>query len=444
MSLPALKVVRVIARLNVGGPARQCLLLDGLLRARGWEQVLATGELDAGEAGVLDREPELGRGAHVVRIPGLGRRISLADDARALGALVSLLRRERPDVVHTHTAKAGALGRVAARIARVPVVVHTFHGHVLSGYFGRVGSWLATRVERALARLADRLVVLSPLQETELADRFAVAPREKFVVVPLGRDLERFEQAGPAAGSRPTFRESLGLASETPVLAFVGRLVPIKDPRTLLEALARAKGEAAKSVLLVAGSGPLEDDVRAWARELGLEARVRLLGWRNDLDAILAASTALVLSSRNEGTPLAIIEALAAGTPVVSTAVGGVPDMLARTGGAAGDCAALERARSLGVDLRAEGALVPAGDPDRLARALELVCDDAALRARASEAGRAASKRYSAERLATDLERLYRSELAKSPRGRKALARAQRSPSSPAALAAAPQAATAP
>src|SRR5437870_3127053 len=130
------RVVRIIARLNVGGPARHCLLLGPALARRGFEQVLATGDLDAGEACALEREPWLGAGSRIARIPGLGRRISVRDDARALAALVGLLRRERPLVVHTHTAKAGALGRIAARIAGVPVVVHTFHGHVLSGYFG--------------------------------------------------------------------------------------------------------------------------------------------------------------------------------------------------------------------------------------------------------------------------------------------------------------------
>src|SRR5581483_4023722 len=263
-------------------------------------------------------------GSRLVKVPGLGRRISARDDARALGALVSLIRRERPDVVHTHTAKAGALGRIAARLARVPVVVHTFHGHVLSGYFGPVGSLLARVAERALALLADRLVVLSDRQRDDLARTFHVARPEKFTIVPLGRDLSAFARA-----PRGRLRAELGLDAKTPLLAFVGRLVPIKDPSTLLRALAAMK---TKAVVAVAGAGPLEEAVREEARSLGLAERVRLLGWRQDLDAILADADALVLSSRNEGTPLAIIEAFAAGTPVVSTAVGGVADMFSGEG----------------------------------------------------------------------------------------------------------------
>src|SRR5581483_9938744 len=134
-------------------------------------------------------------GSRLVKVPGLGRRISARDDARALAALVALIRRERPVVVHTHTAKAGALGRVAARLAGVPVVVHTFHGHVLSGYFGRVGSLLARTAERGLALLADRLVVLSDRQRDELSATFHVARPEKFRIVPLGRDLGAFARA---------------------------------------------------------------------------------------------------------------------------------------------------------------------------------------------------------------------------------------------------------
>jgi glycosyltransferase involved in cell wall biosynthesis len=398
-----LKVVRIIARLNVGGPARHCLLLGGALRERGWEQVLATGDLDEGEASALDREPSLALGSRLVHVPGLGRRISVRDDARALAALVSLLERERPQVVHTHTAKAGGLGRIAARIARVPVVVHTFHGHVLSGYFGPVGSFLACRFERTLARLADRLVVLSERQRDELANHFGVAPLDKFTIVPLGRDLGSFEHA-----PRGKFRAELGLAADEPLLVYVGRLVPIKDPSTLLQALARTK---TRPTLALAGSGPLEDAVRSEARALGMEARVRLLGWRQDLDAILADATALVLSSRNEGTPLAIIEAFAAGTPVVATAVGGVADMFSGEG-----------------SQRREGLLVPPGDPAALAEAIDRIVSDPALRKEMSEAGRKRASRYDVGRLADDIDRLYRELLSKT-RARKLL---QRQPPTPA------------
>ncbi len=381
-----MKVVRVIARLNVGGPARHCLLLGGALAERGWEQVLAVGEVDEGEASALDREPELARGSRIVKIPGLGRRISARDDARAFGALVKLIRDEKPLVVHTHTAKAGALGRVAARLAGVPAVVHTYHGHVLSGYFGRVGSLLVRSVEKSLALLADRLVVLSELQRDELAHRFRVARAEKFAIVPLGRDLSSFAHA-----TRGKLRTELGLDQETPLLVYVGRLVPIKDPGTLVKAFAAMKTRA---VLAVCGSGPLEEGVREEARALGVADRVRLLGWRHDLDAILADATALVLSSRNEGTPLAIIEAFASGTPVVATSVGGVPDMFSGTG-----------------ETRGEGILVEPGDHVKLALALDRLLGDPALRASMGEAGRKRASRYDVERLADDIDRLYRDVL---------------------------------
>lgn len=392
-----MKVVRIIARLNVGGPARHCLLLGGALRERGWEQVLAVGDLDDGEASALDREPDLALGSRIVKVPGLGRRISARDDARALGALVTLLRKERPAVVHTHTAKAGALGRIAARLARVPVVVHTFHGHVLSGYFGPVGSLLARTAERGLALLADRLVVLSDRQRDDLSRTFHVARAEKFTIVPLGRDLGSFAHA-----PRGRLRAELGLEATTPLLAFVGRLVPIKDPSTLLRALAAMKTRA---VVAIAGAGPLEEAVRAEARALGLAERVKMLGWRQDLDAILADADALVLSSRNEGTPLAIIEAFATGTPVVSTAVGGVPDMFSGDG-----------------ERRAEGLLVPPGEPEKLAAALDQVLSDPAMRRAMSEAGKRRASVYDIGRLADDVDRLYRELLGETTRGRRVIA----------------------
>jgi glycosyltransferase involved in cell wall biosynthesis len=346
------------------------------------------GDVDEGEASALDREPELGAASRLVKIPGLGRRISARDDARALAALVQLIRKERPLVVHTHTAKAGALGRIAARLARVPVVVHTFHGHVLSGYFGPVGSFLARSVERGLATLADRLVVLSDRQREELSATFHVARPEKFTIVPLGRDLGAFAHA-----TRGKLRAELGLDEKTPLLAFVGRLVPIKDPSTFLRAFAAMK---TKAVVAVCGSGPLEEAVRDEARTLGVADRVKMLGWRQDLDAILADADALVLSSRNEGTPLAIIEAFAAGTPVVSTAVGGVADMFSGSG-----------------DVRGEGLLVPPGEPEKLASALDRLLGDAEMRRAMSEAGKKRARVYDVERLADDVDKLYRELLAK-------------------------------
>ncbi len=405
---PRLKVARIIARLNVGGPARHCLLLSEGLRAHGFETLLLTGRLEPGEAGVLpDDAATTPGGVRIERVPGLRQPVSPRDDVRALLALVRLLRRERPDVVHTHTSKAGALGRVAAAIAGVPVVVHTFHGHVLDGYFPALPSHLVRLAERSLARLTARIVTLSPTLRDELSARFGVAGPERFEVIPLGRDLETFR-----AGAPGRLRAELGVAPDAPLVGAVGRLVPIKDVPLLVRAFARVAAGRRDAQLVLVGDGPERPAIEAAVRARDLGDRVRLLGWRDDLPSIYADLDVLAVSSRNEGTPLAVIEAFAAGVPVVATRVGGVPDMFdAPTRGVAA-LATNGATPPPGVDLRAQGALVASSDEAGLARALDLLLGHADLRRAAGEAARRRSEDWAAARLIDDTARLYRTLLA--------------------------------
>lgn len=401
---PRLKVARIIARLNVGGPARHCLLLGEGLRRHGFETVLLTGRLEPGEAGVLPAEavttPE---GVRIVRVPGLRQPVAPRDDARALVELTRALRRERPDVVHTHTSKAGALGRVAAALAGVPVVVHTFHGHVLDGYFPRLPSALVRLAERALARLTTRIVTLSPGLRDDLAARYGVAGAERFEVIPLGRDLAPFRAGRPGG-----LRRELGLAPDAPLVGAVGRLVPIKDVPLLVRAFARVAARRPAATLVLVGDGPERPAVEAAAAAAGLAGRVRLLGWREDLPAVYADLDLLAVSSKNEGTPLAMIEAFAAGVPVVATRVGGVPDMFDAPGPALAALATNGATPPPGVDLRAEGALVASQDEASLAAAIDLLLGHADLRRAAAAAARARSEDYAAERLLEAMASLYR------------------------------------
>ncbi|MGE0708482.1 MAG: glycosyltransferase [Planctomycetota bacterium] len=378
--------------MNVGGPARHCLILGEGLRAKGFETVLLTGDLDEGEV-PLEASPSF----PVERVPGLGRPPAPRDDLRALLSLVRILRRERPTIVHTHTAKAGALGRVAARLAGVPIVVHSFHGHVLSGYFGPLGSAAVTLAERALSRLTSRIVTLSPQLREELSGRHRVAPREAFEVVPLGRDLEPFRRA-----TRGRLRAELGLPADALLVGCIGRLVPIKDVPLLVRSFLPLARRDRRLHLVVVGDGTERTAVQA-AIDPELAGRVHLIGWRRELPEVYADLDLLALSSRNEGTPLAIVEAFGAGVPVVATAVGGVPDMFSGSS---------EEARApIGVALRAEGALVPPGDAFALTSALELLLGDEGLRRRAAAAAGRAAEGYRAERLVEQMAGLYRSLL---------------------------------
>ena len=255
-------------------------------------------------------------------LPTLGRAISPLV-TRAVGALVSLARSFKPDIVHTHLAKAGAVGRVAARLAGVRVVVHTYHGSVFRGYFGQRESAVYLQIERALARITTRIVAITAGQKADLVS-LGIAPSAKIVEIPLGLDLEHFREL-PA---RDDALAALGLQSEMRYVTIVARLVAIKDIPTFVRALSRVTDSHPDVRGLVVGDGPDRAAIEGVARELGLGDRCRFLGWRADLPNVYAASDVVALSSLNEGSPVSLIEAMAAGRAVVATAVGGVPDLV--------------------------------------------------------------------------------------------------------------------
>ena len=285
--------------------------------------------------------------------------------------------------MHTHTAKAGTLGRLAARLARVPVKIHTFHGHVLEGYFSRPVTRAFLEIERRLARTTDRLVAVSPRLKAQLL-AMGIGRPEQVEVVPLGLDLERFRGARPAS---PTLRPSLGLAEGASVLGIVGRLVPIKDHVTLFQALARLPTEGRGVHLTVVGDGEERARLEGLASSLGLGLRIHFLGWRVDLETILKELDVVICASRNEGTPVALIEAMAAGIPVLSTDVGGVADLVTHG---------------------LTGWLVSPGDPDAMASGIRHLLDDGPLRGRLAAAGQAvALDRHDVARLISRVEALY-------------------------------------
>jgi glycosyltransferase involved in cell wall biosynthesis len=377
------RVLRVIARLNVGGPALHVTYLTAGLDRRGYSTTLVAGRIPPGEDSMEDVTAR--HGVRVVRLGSMSREISPLADLRSVVQLVRLIRRERPSILHTHTAKAGTVGRVAAVLAgraRPPVVVHTFHGHVLRGYFSPARERFFRSLERLLARVTTRLVAVSPEVRDELV-AFGIAPRERFAVVRLGIDLD--ERLGGAAP-----------APELPAAAFVvgwaGRMTAIKRVGDAVDALARLRARGVDALLVLVGDGPGRAVAESRAGELGVSTHVFLPGAVGDVAPWYRAFDAFLLPSANEGTPVVAIESLAAGTPVVATRVGGVADVVRD-----------------GVD----GLLVAPGDVDAMADALERLARDAELRERMGAAGRERGrKRYAVERLIDDVDRLYRELLA--------------------------------
>lgn len=315
------RIAYVITRLNVGGPAVHVLLLAGGLDPERFDVVVIAGTPGPREGEMISL-PGVLRAPRIVRVPCLGRRISPLDDLRAFVGLVRVLGRERPDIVHTHMAKAGALGRIAARLLRTRAVVHTFHGNVLSGYFGRIVSRAFLVAEQVLARLSDAIVALSPRQAAEIR-ALAIAAEPRLALVPLGVQLGPFLDAHVGV-----LRGELHIDAETPLVGIVARLVPIKGVDLFLGAAELVARTSPAARFIVVGDGQDRVGLERRVSEGPLAGRVSFLGWRDDLPAIFADLDVVVLSSRNEGTPTSIIEAMAAGCAIVATAVGGVPDLL--------------------------------------------------------------------------------------------------------------------
>ena len=390
MSAEALSVVHAIARLNVGGAALSVLELAREQRARGHDVVVAAGRLAAGEDSMEYVADELN--VSVVRLDGLQRELSPLHDARAVAQIRSLLRHRRPHVLHTHTAKAGATGRVAALAAgsgRPRALVHTFHGHVLSGYFSPRRERVFRAVERLLGRRTDALVAVSEEVRDDLV-AFGVAPRERIVVVPYGFDLDERPPA-EAAAARRRLRGELDLPDDAFAVGFAGRLTPIKRPLDLVRTLAALGEHGVDARLVVAGDGEDRAAVEAEARRLQVDASCRFLGFRRDVPDLLHALDAFLLTSANEGTPVVAIEALAAGVPVVATAVGGTATVV--TDGVS-------------------GFLAPAGDTGALAERLARLAKDPTLGCELGRAGAAdVRRRFATARMADELDELYRSAL---------------------------------
>ncbi len=382
------RVLRVIARLNVGGPALHVTYLSRGLATRGYETTLVAGDVSQDEESMAFVAEQAA--VDVVRVAGLSRELSPLRDLAATVRLARLIRRLRPHVLHTHTAKAGAVGRAAALLAgrrSIPVVAHTFHGHVLRGYFGPLGTRFFRLVETLLARTTDVLIAVSPEVRDELV-RIGVAPTGKFTVVRLGIELEPRVRCDEDPAE---IRRGIGLAPERFVVGWFGRMTAVKRTLDLLDVIAALRARGVDACLLLVGDGADRGRLEVRAHELGLARHCLFLGYQKEVARWYAALDAFALTSANEGTPVVLIEAMAAGRPVVSTDVGGVSDVV-RDG--------------------TDGFLVEPGDAEAMAERLERLARDPQLRADLGEAGRRrVLERYSVGRLVDDVDALYRSLL---------------------------------
>ena len=385
--VPPIKVLRVITRLNIGGPAIHAILLTSALDdGVRFTSTLVAGTTAPREGDMLDLARA--RSVEPIVLPALGREINPLDDLVALARMVQFVRRLTPDVVHTHMAKAGTIGRLAARICGVPLVVHTYHGHVFHSYFGAAKTRVFLTIERALGLLTDRIIVVGDGQRDEIAG-YGVAPPGKLESIRLGLELAPLLHAEAARGR---LRQELGIDASTPLVGIVARLVPIKAHEAFFDAAVRIREALPRVEFLVIGDGERRQELETLVQRRGLSPAVRFLGWRRDMLNVYADLDVVALTSRNEGSPVALIEALAAGRPVVATAVGGVPEVVIN-----GDT----------------GVTVPVADPRALAGAVLTLLADRPLAERLGAAGRRhVYPRYDSSRLVDDVRDLYLRELA--------------------------------
>ncbi len=376
------KVLRIIGRLNVGGPAIHTVLLTDKLDPRRYETILVTGTEGETEGSMRYLAEE--RGITPFVIPEMGREISFREDLTALWKLIRLIQREKPDIIHTHTAKAGFLGRIAAICTgRRKRLYHTFHGHVFHSYFGERKTRAFIKIEQFLGRRTDRIIAVSDRTRDELLG-YEIADAKKIIVVPLGLDLEPFarcEEHGDA------FRRELGVSSDEILIGIVARLVPVKDIPNFLAAAKLVCTQIPNARFVIVGDGELRAALEAEARELSLGDCIIFAGYRRDLSRIYAGLDLVVLSSLNEGLPVSLIEAMSCAKVAISTSVGGVPNLLTE-----GET----------------GFLCPPADSQALADKIVVAISQ---RDRWAEIGANARQyalsRYNIDRLVMDIERLY-------------------------------------
>ncbi len=384
-----IRIMNLIARLNVGGPAVAVTHLTERMGAPNYESILVCGTIEPGEGDMTYYAKE--RGIEPIIIPELGRSLNPVRDIRTLWRVYQLIKEMKPDVVHTHAAKAGFVGRLAAWLAGVPVIVHTFHGHVFRGYFSPSKTQFFIFLERMTARMSDTIITLSDGLRRELAEEYHITRKGRITVLPLGLDLGVFIKMARKSGM---FRKEYNIPADAPLIGIVGRITPIKNHPLFLKAAVEIRKQLPTARFVIVGDGETRAEIEALVDQLGLREAVIFAGWQKDLAHIYSDLDVLVISSVNEGTPVTVIEALSAGCPVVATAVGGLPDLL---------------------DHGKLGRLVNDQEPASLAKAIVEVV---AKPPDGIEAQALMVDRYGIDRLVKDLDGLYRGILAKKQRAK--------------------------
>jgi glycosyltransferase involved in cell wall biosynthesis len=390
------KIIRIINRFNLGGPTYNVAYLSKYLPSE-YETILVGGPEESGEGSSLHITESLG--LHPILIANLNREIHLINDFKAYKKLRQIIREHKPDIVHTHASKAGALGRLAAIHEGVPVIVHTFHGHVFHSYFGVAKTTFYKWVERFLAKKSSAIVAISQLQKQELTEQFKICTASQTSVIPLGFDLTRFSEN--LEQKRASFRKTYLLNDNELAIGIIGRLTAIKNHRLFIDAVAHTLRHTTKKIrAFIVGDGELKLELQSYLTSKNIHfssiatepATVQFIGWQTEVDWVLAGLDLVCLSSKNEGTPVSLIEAQSAGKYILTTRVGGVNDILEPSNGIS---------------------IEPENEVEYCDKLLDIVERIEDLKLQAGKNQKQIQERYSYQRLIKDMDNLYKTLLKK-------------------------------
>lgn len=387
------RILRILNRLIIGGPSLNATYLTKYM-APEYETMLVIGGKDDHEQDAMHLVADIG--IEPVVIPSMKRAIHMSEDRKAYNEIKKLIQDYKPDIVHTHAAKSGAIGRLAASACNVPVIVHTFHGHVFHSYFGKAKTNAFIQIERYLARKSSGIIAISDIQKQELGDTYKICPNEKIKVIPLGLDLDKFQEHKDI--KRAAFRSKYLIADDEIAIGIIGRIVPIKNHSLFVAAIARLKAQSHQKLrFIIVGDGDMRAQTEMELAALQIDyayfpsenraAQAICTSWLTEMDVVFAGLDIVALTSHNEGTPVSLIEAQAAGKPVVSTNVGGVADVVLQN---------------------QTGFITPPGDTESFAEALLQLCENENKRQEFGLAGQHYVKeRYSYQRLVRDMSNYY-------------------------------------
>ena len=398
------KIIQIITRLNIGGPAVYAFsLIDELSKAK-YQNILVCGTVETGEGDMTCLAKD--KGIQVIIIPKLGREISLINDLKSFLSLRKIIKQFKPDIVHTHTAKAGTLGRMAAMSLNLIApfrkkikTVHTFHGHVFHSYFKPLKTFVILLIERFLAKFTDRIITISSSQREDICHRFKIACKKKVQIIPLGFNLSSYKDCNQY---REIVRKEylFDKSSDKILVGMIGRLSAIKNHKLLFEAIKFLKDidRIKEFQFIIIGDGELRETLIKNTADLGIEEAVIFTGWQKEMPCYYSALDAVVLTSKNEGTPVTLIEAMAASKPIIATAVGGVPDLLGK----------VEKKNIHDIQFLEKGILIPSGNSKALAYALlSLLENEEEMNKRSLRASQFVFEKHSIKKILDNMKLLY-------------------------------------